>query len=107
MFLIFFVVIEGSPSWDARKEGMSDYEGPADLRKRKSGSFKKRAANASSKIKNSFKRKGSRRSNSQLSFPIEDFRSAEEQKVVDSFRQSLAEANLLPPRFDDYHTMLR
>lgn len=101
------IFIEGSSSRDARKEGPSDFEGPTDLRRRKSGSFKKRAANASSKIKNSFKKKGSRRSNSQLSFPIEDFRSAEEQKAVDSFRQTLAKANLLPPRFDDYHTMLR
>lgn len=99
--------IEGSSSWDARKEGTSDYEGQTDLRKKKSGSFKKKAANASSKIRNSFKKKGSRRSNSQLSFPIEDFRSAEEQKAVDSFRQALAKANLLPPKFDDYHTMLR
>ncbi|KAL8098492.1 hypothetical protein AgCh_031310 [Apium graveolens] len=99
--------IEGSSSWDARKEGTPDYEGQTDLRRRKSGSFKKAAANASSKIRNSFKRKGSRRSNSQLSFPIEDFRSAEEQRAVDSFRQALAKANLLAPRFDDYHMMLR
>ncbi|WOH04289.1 hypothetical protein DCAR_0623698 [Daucus carota subsp. sativus] len=88
-------------------EHFGHYEGPTDERRRKSGSFKKRAANASSKIKNSFKRKGSRRSNSQLSFPIEDLRSAEELKAVDSFRQALAKANLLPSRFDDYHTMLR
>ncbi|XP_017258683.1 phosphatidylinositol/phosphatidylcholine transfer protein SFH8 [Daucus carota subsp. sativus] len=99
--------IDGASSWDDKKEGRLDYEGPTDERRRKSGSFKKRAANASSKIKNSFKRKGSRRSNSQLSFPIEDLRSAEELKAVDSFRQALAKANLLPSRFDDYHTMLR
>ena len=103
----FFIVIDGASSWDDKKEGRLDYEGPTDERRRKSGSFKKRAANASSKIKNSFKRKGSRRSNSQLSFPIEDLRSAEELKAVDSFRQALAKANLLPSRFDDYHTMLR
>ncbi|XP_028807228.1 phosphatidylinositol/phosphatidylcholine transfer protein SFH12-like [Neltuma alba] len=67
------------------------------------GSFKKRASN---KFRSSLSRKG-RRSSKVMSVEIEDIRDAEESAVVEKFREILVSEDLLPPKHDDYHTMLR
>ncbi|KAK7406747.1 hypothetical protein VNO78_08378 [Psophocarpus tetragonolobus] len=69
-------------------------------------SFKKKAINASSMLRNSLTRKG-RRSSKVMSVEIEDVHDAEELKIVDEFRQALILEELLPAKHDDYHMMLR
>lgn len=75
--------------------------------KKKSGSFKKKALNASAKLKNSIKRRARRSSSKVMSIAIDDPRDADEMQAVDAFRQTLILEELLPSRHDDYHMMLR
>jgi hypothetical protein len=75
--------------------------------RKKSGSFKKKALNASAKLKNSIKRRARRSSSKVMAFAIDDPRDAEEMQAVDAFRQILILEELLPSRHDDYHMMLR
>jgi hypothetical protein len=75
--------------------------------RKKSGSFKKKALNASAKLKNSIKRRARRSSSKVMAFDINDPRDAEEMQAVDAFRQILILEELLPSRHDDYHMMLR
>ncbi|XP_004512075.1 phosphatidylinositol/phosphatidylcholine transfer protein SFH12-like [Cicer arietinum] len=70
------------------------------------GSFKKKAINASSILRNSLTRKG-RRSSKVMSVEIEDVHDAEELKAVEEFRQALISDELLPEKHDDYHMLLR
>ncbi|XP_051137560.1 phosphatidylinositol/phosphatidylcholine transfer protein SFH6-like [Andrographis paniculata] len=100
---------EGSSGNDEKRERKSDFENSEDERRTRIGSLKKKALNASSKIKHSLKKKSSRRkSDGRISsVSIEDIRDAVELQAVESFRQALMLEDLLPEKFDDYHMMLR
>ncbi|KAJ8491245.1 hypothetical protein OPV22_012966 [Ensete ventricosum] len=101
--------LEGSYSYEDRKERRSDVENSEDeRRKTRIGSLKKKALNASSRFTHSLKKRGRRRVDFRVpSVPIEDVRDAEEEQAVSSFRQQLIAKDLLPNKHDDYHTLLR
>ncbi|KFK41974.1 hypothetical protein AALP_AA2G195800 [Arabis alpina] len=102
---------EGCSSNDERRERRSDFEVSEDEKKTRIGNFKKKAAKASSKLRHSLKKKGSssrrRSTDRNFSLTIEDIHDIEELRAVDEFRNSLVSENLLPPKLDDYHIMLR
>ncbi|XP_044474034.1 phosphatidylinositol/phosphatidylcholine transfer protein SFH13-like isoform X2 [Mangifera indica] len=94
---------------DEIRERRSDFENSEDERRRsKIGNLKKKAINASNKFTHSLKKRGKRKIDYRVpSVPIEDVRDAREESAVLELRQKLIERNLLPPRHDDYHTLLR
>ncbi|KAL7174898.1 hypothetical protein ACSBR2_028666 [Camellia fascicularis] len=84
----------------------SDIENLEDERKTRIGSFKKKAINASTKLRHSLNKKG-RRNSRVMSVSFEDEHDAEELQAVDAFRQTLILEEFLPAKHDDYHMMLR
>ncbi|KMT09460.1 hypothetical protein BVRB_6g129320 [Beta vulgaris subsp. vulgaris] len=82
-----------------------DMDNLDDEKKNAAGSFKKKAMSASNKFKSSFSRR--RRSSKVMSVEFVDIHDAEESQAVDTLRQTLMSEDLLPPKFDDYHIMLR
>lgn len=60
---------------------------------------------ASTKLRNSMKKKYHRGVDSRLI--IEDIRDPKEDEIVQLFRKFLLEENLLPEKYDDYHSLLR
>ncbi|XAR72794.1 hypothetical protein NMG60_11019556 [Bertholletia excelsa] len=84
----------------------SDFEMSDDERKKRLGSLKKKAINASNKFRQSLTKRG-RRNSRVMSVAFEDEHDAEEVQAVDAFRQVLILEELLPAKHDDYHMMLR
>ncbi|KAJ6727677.1 PHOSPHATIDYLINOSITOL/PHOSPHATIDYLCHOLINE TRANSFER PROTEIN SFH13 [Salix koriyanagi] len=101
--------VEGIVVNDEYRERRSDFENSEDERRRsKIGNLKKKALNASNKFTHSLKKRGKRKIDYRVSsVSIEDVRDAEEESAVHDLRQKLLERDLLPPRHDDYHTLLR
>lgn len=100
---------EGQCSNDEIRERRSDVENSEDERRRsRIGTLKKKAMNASSKFTHSLKKRGKRKIDYRVpAVSIEDVRDAREETAVIELRQKLAERGSLPPRHDDYHTLLR
>nr|XP_018682203.1 PREDICTED: phosphatidylinositol/phosphatidylcholine transfer protein SFH3-like isoform X2 [Musa acuminata subsp. malaccensis] len=92
--------------YEEKRDIKFDIENSEDDRKTRIGSIKKKAIDASAKLRNSLNKRG-RRSSKVMSVSIEDVRDAEEMQAVDAFRQILILEELLPSRHDDYHMMLR
>ncbi|KAF7831224.1 phosphatidylinositol/phosphatidylcholine transfer protein SFH13 [Senna tora] len=101
--------LEGIGNHDEIKERRSDFENSEDERRlSKIECFKKKAMNASSKFTHSLKKRGKRKIDYRVpSVSIEDVRDAQEETAVLDLRQKLIERGSLPPRHDDYHTLLR
>ncbi|KAF8099122.1 hypothetical protein N665_0251s0045 [Sinapis alba] len=86
---------------------MSDYECTEDEpRRSRIGNLRKKAISCSSKLTHPLKRKGKRKIDYTVPF-IEDVRDENEEKIVLKLRQELLKKDLLPPRHDDYHMLLR
>ncbi|KAL6313880.1 hypothetical protein AAG906_010299 [Vitis piasezkii] len=100
---------EGLGAQDEIRERRSDLENSEDERRRsKIAHLKKKAINASNKFTHSLKKRGKRKIDYRVpSVSIEDVRDAKEESAVHELRQKLLDKDLLPPRHDDYHTLLR
>lgn len=88
---------------------MSDSECTEDEqqpRRSRIGNLRKKAISCSSKLTSPLKRKEKRKMDYSIPF-IEDVRDEEEEKIVSKLRQQLFKKDLLPPRHDDYHMLLR
>uniref|UniRef100_A0A803PG62 CRAL-TRIO domain-containing protein n=1 Tax=Cannabis sativa TaxID=3483 RepID=A0A803PG62_CANSA len=86
-----------------------EIETSEDERRRLRGrSLKKKTMNASMKLTQTLRKRGKKVANCRYaSISIEDVRDSEEEEAVNVFRETLLTKDLLPSRFDDYHTMLR
>lgn len=100
---------EGSTCFDQRKERIPDVgNSENEIGRRKIGSLRKNALHASTKLTHSLKKRSKRKVEFRVpSFSVEDVRDAEEERAVNAFRQELIAKQLLPDKFDDYHTLLR
>jgi hypothetical protein len=89
---------------DEHEISLCDPNSEDDRRRRKIGSFRRKAIHA-------LRKKRGRRRVTDFRFPaaisIEDVRDAEEERAVAAFRDRLAAHGLLPDKHDDYHMMLR
>uniref|UniRef100_A0A1J3G3P9 Phosphatidylinositol/phosphatidylcholine transfer protein SFH13 n=1 Tax=Noccaea caerulescens TaxID=107243 RepID=A0A1J3G3P9_NOCCA len=101
--------VEENGFLDEIRERRSDFEISEDERRRsKIGNLKKKAINASTKFTHSLKKRGKRKIDYRIpSVSIEDVRDEKEESVVLEFRRNLLERDLLPPKHDEYHTLLR
>ncbi|TYK30691.1 phosphatidylinositol/phosphatidylcholine transfer protein SFH9 isoform X2 [Cucumis melo var. makuwa] len=79
-----------------------------DRRRTRSKSLRKRAITASAKFSNTLRKQSSRVADCRFAtISVHEVRDAGEEDSVNKFRQVLIATDLLPPRHDDYHTMLR
>lgn len=94
---------------EENRERRSDFENSEEDRRRsKIGNLKKKAINASNKFTHSLKKRGKRKIDYRVpAVSIEDVRDAKEEGAVRELRQKLLARDLLPPRHDDYYTLLR
>lgn len=101
--------MSGLEGLDEIRERRSDYENSDDERRwSKIGTLKKKAKFASHKFTHSLKKRGKRKTvYMDPSVSIEDVRDAKEESAVYEMRQKLLDRGSLPPRHDDYHTLLR
>ncbi|CAL5390196.1 unnamed protein product [Camellia sinensis] len=101
--------IEGLRAYDETRDRRSDFENSEDERRRsKIGALRKKAINASNKFTHSLKKRGKRKIDYRVpSISIEDIRDEKEESAVQELRQKLFDRDLLPPRHDDYYTLLR
>lgn len=101
--------LEGYGGSDEIRERRSDFENSEDERRQsKIGNLKKKAINASNKFTHSLKKRGKRKIDYRVpSVSIEDVRDAREESAVYELRQKLLERGSLPPRHNDYHSLLR
>ncbi|KAJ9169767.1 hypothetical protein P3X46_017921 [Hevea brasiliensis] len=77
-------------------------------RRTRSRSLKRKAMSASTRLTHSLKKRGKRVADCRYAaISINDVRDANEEAAVNAFRQALIAKDLLPPRYDDYHTLLR
>uniref|UniRef100_A0ACD5YZL0 Uncharacterized protein n=1 Tax=Avena sativa TaxID=4498 RepID=A0ACD5YZL0_AVESA len=90
-------------SYEEKRKSNVEYS--EDEKKARIASLKKKAMNASQKLRHSMKK--GRRSSKVMSISIEDERDPEEVQAVDAFRQLLVLEELLPSQHDEYHMMLR
>lgn len=88
---------------------LSDINALEDEKRRtRTRSLRRRAANASTRLTHSLKKRTNRVADCRYAgISIEDVRDAGEEKAVNAFRQALVAKDMLPARHDDYHTMLR
>ncbi|THG22285.1 hypothetical protein TEA_009418 [Camellia sinensis var. sinensis] len=108
-FLNYGCCIEGLRAYDETRDRRSDFENSEDERRRsKIGALRKKAINASNKFTHSLKKRGKRKIDYRVpSISIEDIRDEKEESAVQELRQKLFDRDLLPPRHDDYYTLLR
>lgn len=111
-YLLCFCLVEGVEeitTLDEFRERRSDFEISEEERRRsKIGNFRKKAINASTKFTHSLKKRGKRKIDYRIpAVSIEDVRDEKEESVVLEFRRKLIQRDLLPPRHDEYHTLLR
>ncbi|CAH8392230.1 unnamed protein product [Eruca vesicaria subsp. sativa] len=93
--------------WEQTRDKLSDPECTEDEpRRSRMGNLRKKAISCSSKLTHPLKRKGKRKIDYSVPF-IEDVRDENEEKIVLILRQELLNKDLLPPRHDDYHMLLR
>ncbi|WOL17527.1 phosphatidylinositol/phosphatidylcholine transfer protein SFH6-like isoform X2 [Canna indica] len=98
---------EGFPGHDEKKEQVPNSKNLEDERT-KTESLKSKGMNVSNTFRNSLRRKGANKLDARFSsISNGDIVDAEELQAVDAFRQSLIQDQLLPPKHDDYHMMLR
>jgi len=101
---------EGQCSNEESRERRSDVENSEDERRwSRIGTLRKKAMSASSRFTHSLKKRGKRKIDYRVppAVSIEDVRDAREETAVHELREKLIERGSLPPRHDDYHTLLR
>lgn len=93
---------------DARARVFEPESSEDEKRRTRSKSLRKRAMNASAKFGSTLRKQSSRVADCRFA-PIsaDEIRDAGEEDSVNKFREILIARDLLPPRHDDYHTMLR
>ncbi|RAL42246.1 hypothetical protein DM860_012029 [Cuscuta australis] len=100
-------IVLAAPEEDRDKR--SDFEVSEDEKRRtRIRSLKKKAMSASTRLTHTLRKRSKRVAHCRFaSISTEDIRDEKEEEEVNSFRRVLIEKDLLPPRHDDYHTMLR
>lgn len=77
-------------------------------RRRRMRSLRRKAMNPSTRTTQELRKRGKRKVHCLFaSVFTEEFLDKEEENVVNAFRQALVERDMVPARYDDYHTMLR